>query len=209
MKRKLGVSSFSLGVVTFCLFLGQGLWGQSTNVVPPGANTGCGYSLASPTVPVRPEPRPRQNETEARSPRLVLVADHHSGSDASTASIVGLWKIQFVLPDGTVLDDGYSTWHSDGTELMNSGLRPPMTGSFCMGTWKQTSSGSYKLNHFAVSWDSTGTTLVGPANIREVITVAPSGKIYNGSFTLDQYDTNGNLIVHFAGSVTGQRITAD
>jgi hypothetical protein len=66
-----------------------------------------------------------------------------------------------------------------------------------------------KLNHLAVSWDSTGTTLVGPANIRELIPVAPGGKTYNGSFTLDQYDTNGNLIVHFAGSVTGQRITAD
>src|SRR5262249_45668976 len=64
-------------------------------------------------------------------------------------SIVGLWQFSLVstittdLPDGTqihpgdTVDAGYVTWHSDGTELMNSG-RPPMTGSFCMGVWKQT-----------------------------------------------------------------------
>jgi len=33
------------------------------------------------------------------------------------------------IPDGVPLDDGYATWHSDGTEIMNSG-RVPKTGSF-------------------------------------------------------------------------------
>jgi len=121
---------------------------------------------------------------------------------------VGFWKVQLVLDDGTVFDDGYATWHSDGTELMNSG-RPPMTGSFCMGVWRQTKSGPYKLNHFALSWDSTGTVFVGPANIRETITVDPSGKTYRGLFALDQFDTNGNVLAHFAGKVIGLRITAD
>ncbi|HET7131791.1 MAG TPA: hypothetical protein VFJ95_06060, partial [Gammaproteobacteria bacterium] len=86
-------------------------------------------------------------------------------------SIVGLWKIQFLskhnagIPDGTVLDDGYATWHADGTELMNSS-RPPVTSSFCMGVWKKTGRSTFQLNHIALSWDPTGTTFVGPANIR-------------------------------------------
>ena len=62
--------------------------------------------------------------------------------DSEDASIVGLWQVTFTskgtsgIPDGTVVDAGYATWHSDGTEIMNSG-RPPITGSFCMGVWKQ------------------------------------------------------------------------
>jgi hypothetical protein len=46
-------------------------------------------------------------------------------------SIVGLWKFKMIaknskgIPDGTEVDFGYATWHSDGTELTNSGLRPP------------------------------------------------------------------------------------
>jgi hypothetical protein len=29
------------------------------------------------------------------------------------------------------------------------------------------------------------------------------------TFTLDQFDVNGNVLVHLGGNVTGQRITAD
>ena len=206
MKCKFPMSGFWLGIA--CLFLTQGLWGQSANVMGLGANTGCGYFPGRPAGAVEPKSRSGQRESEVRSPRLLLVSDRRSGSGDDNASIVGFWKVQFVLDDGSVLDDGYATWHSDGTELMNSG-RPPMTGSFCMGVWRQTKSGPYKLNHFGLSWDSTGTVFVGPANIRETITVDPSGKTYRGLFTLDQFDTNGNVLAHFAGKIIGVRITAD
>jgi hypothetical protein len=207
MNRKFWMARFSLSVGTVCLFLGQGLWGQSANVTGSGTNTGCGYSLGRPTAPVQPQLRPGQTETKFRS-GLLLVSNHYSGPEGDNASIVGLWKIKFLLADGSVFDDGYATWHSDGTELMNSG-RAPMTGSFCMGAWKQTNDDTYRLNHFALSWDPSGTTFVGPANIRETITVDPSGKTYKGRFTLNQYDVNGNLLAHFAGRVIGLRITAD
>jgi hypothetical protein len=64
----------------------------------------------------------------------LLVAD--KGSDDR---IVGFWKVKFVaegnpdIPDGTPIDDGLAQWHSDGAEIMNSGLRPPVTGNFCLG----------------------------------------------------------------------------
>ena len=203
MNCKFGRTSFWIGLGTVCLLLSQGLWAQSANV---GTKTGCGYSLEQPTTPIRPQQRPGQAEKRDGSPRLILVADHSGEGDGAT--IVGLWRVQLLLADGTVFDSGYATWHSDGTELMNSG-RPPMTGSFCMGAWKLTNQGTYQLNHIALSWDSTGTVFVGPANIRETITVDPSGNTYSGSFTLNQYDANGNLLAHFAGKVVAQRITAD
>jgi hypothetical protein len=207
MNHKFWMARFSLSVGTVFLVLGQGLWGQSANINGSGTNTGCGYSLGQPTAPVQPQLRRRQTETKFRS-ALLLVSKHYSGQEEDSASIVGLWKIRFLLADGSVFDDGYATWHSDGTELMNSG-RAPMTGSFCMGAWKQTGDDTYKLNHFALSWDPSGTTFVGPANIRETITVDPSGKTYKGRFTLNQYDVNGLLLAHFAGRVIGLRITAD
>jgi hypothetical protein len=154
-----------------------------------------------------PQQRRGQTENEFKAPRLVLVSGH-SGQDEDNASIVGLWKIKLLLADGSVFDEGYTTWHSDGTELTNSG-RPPMTGSFCMGAWKKNSDGTYRLNHFALSWDSTGTIFVGPANIKERITVDPSGNSYTGTFSVNQYDTNGNVLVHRTGRVVGLRITAD
>ena len=101
-----------------------------------------------------------------------------------------------------------ATWHADGTEIMNSG-RAPMTGSFCMGAWKQTGDRSFKLNHIALSWDSSGTTFVGPANIREHVTVSHDGNTYTGTFSLTQYDTNGNVLAHVVGVIAAQRVTAD
>jgi hypothetical protein len=119
--------------------------------------------------------------------------------------IVGLWHIQFTLDDGTVIDDGFATWHADGTELMNSG-KPPITSSFCMGAWKQTGPFSFSLNHFALSWDETGKNFIGPANIRETVTVDRRGNNYTGHFTITQYDTNGKNLGGPSGNVKGTRI---
>jgi hypothetical protein len=77
------------------------------------------------------------------------------------------------------------------------------------GRWKKTGRSSYRLNHFALSWDPTGTTLTGPANIREEIVLDNRENSYSGTFTIDQYDTEGHLVVHISGVVSGQRITAD
>ena len=130
------------------------------------------------------------------------------------AAIVGMWKVQFVsegttgIPDGTVIDSAYAQWHSDGTEIMNSG-RPPITSSFCLGVWKRTGGATYKLNHFALSWDPTGTVFVGPANIREDVTLDNNGNTFSGTFTIDQFDTNGNTLGHIAGKISAQRVTPD
>lgn len=146
-------------------------------------------------------------------------------NDDDRPSIVGLWQFSFIsdgnnvapffIPDGAPLDAGYAQWHSDGTEIMNSS-RDPVTSSFCLGTWAATGRQTYRLNHFALTWDNTGklctpeagasNCLVGSANIREEVTLDRHGDTYTGWVTIDQYDTNQKLIFHLAGKVRARRI---
>src|SRR5277367_1286926 len=66
--------------------------------------------------------------------------------------IVGMWRFTMTVPgpnaSTVVIDDGYSQWHADGTEIMNSGAHAPNTSNFCLGVWAQTGPATYKLNHF-------------------------------------------------------------
>jgi hypothetical protein len=136
--------------------------------------------------------------------------DENSGREPS---IVGLWHVKFVskgstgIPDGTEVDAGYSQWHSDGTEILNSGAQPPDTSNFCLGVWEQVGHREYELNHYAVSWDASANKLVGPAHIRENVTLEPEGKKFSGTFTIDQYDEKLNVLAHVTGEITGTRIT--
>jgi hypothetical protein len=130
-------------------------------------------------------------------------------------SIVGLWKVTFTskgtagIPDGTVLDFGYVTWHSDGTELMNSS-RPPKSGDFCMGVWKLTGPRSYRLHHVTLGWDPTGSYYEGPGDILEDVTLSRSGNAYTGTFVIDQYAPDGiTVIIELKGTIAASRITAD
>lgn len=134
------------------------------------------------------------------------------GSQMGFNPIVGFWKVDMIskgndgIPDGAVLDSGLQQWHSDGTEIHNSGARPPVTQSFCLGVWEQTGPSHYKLNHFAISWNPDE-TLLGYGNIREDITLSSDHNTFSGTFTIDQYNTGGNLQVHLQGTITGKRIT--
>ena len=166
-------------------------------MLAPSASAGCGEIQ-------------RQAAAAIRQPsQFVLVSDN----EPAGAAIVGFWKFTFVsqnnlgIPDGTVLEVGYAQWHSDGTEITNSS-RSPATGNFCLGVWKKTGPSSFKLNHFALSFDLSGKP-VGGANIREEVTVERSGDKFTGTFTIDNFDINGVHVRHIAGDVTGERITAD
>ena len=182
-----------------------------------------------------PQRRPLLTSVSYRLASLA-VPDRDNGRDGDRdrdATIVGLWKFTFVAkgnsgnpfpvnpPDGTTLDAGYVQWHSDGTEIMNSG-RDPATGSFCLGVWKSIGRSTYKLNHFALSWDATGQScspsqqpgatgcLLGPTNIHEEVTVDHSGNHYDGTLVIDQYDPSGEqLLFELKGTVSADRITAD
>ena len=178
-------------------FLGLGLAGY--------ASAGCAPSLS-------PGERNAPQTYSARNSVGLMQVGYWDDED-DNAAVVGLWKFKFVskgskgIPDGALIDAGYVTWHNDGTELMNSG-RVPKTGSFCMGAWKQTGYRTFKLNHYALSWDDSGSAFVGPTNIREQITVDHSGKSYSGTFTLVQYSVDETTVLATVkGVVTASRIT--
>jgi hypothetical protein len=132
------------------------------------------------------------------------------------APITGLYQFTLTAegnappgpPDGTVIDQGFATWHADGTEIMNSG-KPPMTSSFCMGVWARTGSRAYELNHYALSWDNTGTVFLGPTNIRESIRLSPNGNSFAGSFQITDYNTDGSIRDQVQGDVAATRLTVD
>lgn len=148
------------------------------------------------------------------SPRLVPTGFILGGDDDDAEpSMVGTWKEHWIsngsegIPDGTEVDATYSQWHSDGTEINVSGLRAPMTGDVCLGEWIKAGARTYQLNHFGISYDSTGLNLVGPARIQQHLTLDPKGESISGTFTIDQYDESGNLLAHVQGKITGTRVT--
>jgi hypothetical protein len=140
--------------------------------------------------------------------------------DEPLASIVGMWHVTFTAkgnsegpPDNTPVDNAIVVWHSDRTEVMNSG-RPAQDGDFCLGVWEEVGKCQYKVSHFA--WMGNDTTNpggvgkpTGPTHIVEDVTVSADGKHYSGTFTLDAYDTSFNLTTHITGVLQGTRITLD
>jgi hypothetical protein len=146
-----------------------------------------------------------------------------SPNPLSQEPIVGFWSTKFIAegntaattrlpsdqvpPDGAVIDWGFQQWHSDGTEIHNSGVRPARSGDFCLGTWEMTGPLKYTLNHFATSWTPDGNSFEGVANIHETVTVSQDHKSLTGKFTIDQYDKTGVLLAHLAGKIESKRIT--
>ncbi len=192
--------------------LGAGILGA---VLVSNAVAGCGdlaslqgpFKLADPAVVAKA----LAPKAESANP------DQRSGQ--SSASIVGMWQFQFLsqgntghnpsIPDGAVLDFGYQHWHSDGTELIESGGHSPASSNWCMGVWGQTGYLTYEINHFPIGYDATSGDIANYYNIREQDTLSPSGDSYTGTLTLDVYDTKGNHVDHLTGTVVATRITVD
>ncbi len=132
--------------------------------------------------------------------------------DRDSDPIVGMWKVLFTS-GGTTVDFGYSQWHSDGTEIMNSGGHTPATQNFCLGVWAQTGHNKYQLNHYALSYvpspDAPYGTLAATVNIREYVTLDHTGNTFTGTFTIDVTPVSGTAPPQLAGTITGQRITAN
>ena len=149
-----------------------------------------------------------------------LEARAAASNSNSAPALTGMWNFQFIskgnvngtpsIPDGAQVDFGYVQYHSDGTELLNSGSRAPATENFCMGVWEKTGYSTYQVNHFALSYDAVSGTLNGKAHIQESLTLSAGGTMITGTFTIDNYNAAGTTIVaHVAGTVTATRITVD
>ncbi len=166
-------------------------------VMSATANAGCGdFGSGKATLK-----RQAWQVNDFGSPELRLA------SAAENDPITGMWKVTLSAGTATI-DSGFSIWHSDGTEINNSGDRPPLTGNFCIGVWKKIGD-HYKLNHEGISWDSTGTVEVGVANLTESVVLGPKGNTFSGTFTITQYDMNGNVLQSVSGTVKAERIDVE
>jgi hypothetical protein len=155
-----------------------------------------------------------QVETLALAPRAEGANAEQRGLGAS---IVGMWQFQLIskgntshnpsIPDGALIDFGFTQWHSDGTEIQNSAGVPG--GGFCLGVWGQTGFLTFELNHFPIAFNATTGAVANYINIREQNTLSPSGDSYIGTFTEDIYDPKGNHVDHLAGTVVATRMTVD
>jgi hypothetical protein len=120
--------------------------------------------------------------------------------------MVGLWQIQFMIGDQTI-QEAYQLWNAGGTEVHNPNV-DPRAGNVCLGVWKHTSHGTFKLAHRVWSYDTNGNFL-GTVHLSETVTVGQGGNTHSGSFTLDIYDPSGNFVTEVTGNVTGERISVD
>ena len=185
-----------------------------------GAQAGCGF-VSSPL-----KPNAWNHSTQAtpamRSAyysggldgRFLLMSDE--GGGFGNASIVGMWQFQLLAPNGAVVDDGYAQWHSDGTEIQNSGLHAPITSNFCLGVWQQVGPGIYELNHFPLAWDATGQSPANAIQLTETVKLTDNDHMV-GNFTLKVYVwTSPNSldvgppsipVATVTGTVTATRVT--
>jgi hypothetical protein len=206
MKHQLRFVTYSLGAL-----FGAGL--------APMAQAGCGDTsfLQTPFVFAQPN---SSGSAVARRANLAVAAMAGGNAMVNTASIVGMWNVQFIsqgntthnppIPDGVQIDFGYTQWHSDGTELMNSAGHTPVTGNWCMGTWVRSGYFSYELSHWALSYDATSQVLTTKVNIREQVTLDPSGNEFTGTFTITVFNaTTGVQVDQLVGTLSAKRITVD
>ena len=181
-----------------------------------------------PNQPIKPAnvmPMLWNPQSGAARPALLRVGFDGDDHDPELA-IVGMWHVVFTaqtqngaaipVPGGVVIDNSIVVWHPDGTEIMNS-ARSAQDGNFCLGVWKRTGHHTYLLNH--IPWQGNvfdptvpPGTIGAPqdgAQLIEQITLSPDGESYTGTFTLNAYDTSGNVYTSFTGTLTASRITPD
>jgi hypothetical protein len=185
----------------------------------PNCSAQCGMG---PAIRLHSSLRPRMGDAQLRP---VAFGDRSEERErhGDRDPIVGFWHVTFTaktmngtaIPE-TVIDNALVVWHSDGTEIMNSG-RPPQDGNFCLGVWEQTGPSTYKLNHFALGNEYTPGTPpgvvgdpAGPTRFVETARVASDGNHYSGTFTLTSHDASGQPTnPTFTGVITATRISLD
>jgi hypothetical protein len=71
--------------------------------------------------------------------------------------------------------------------------------------WTQTAAQSFKLKHPSWTFDSSG-NLTGTAYISESVTVDAGGNGYDGQYVINFFDTSGNPVGSFSGTLKAHRV---
>jgi hypothetical protein len=121
-------------------------------------------------------------------------------------SMTGLWKTVFVA-GGAVINLGFNTWHSDGSEWALDSTPGPVQGNVCPRAWEKVGRRTYAMVHPAFNYDPSGVNVTSIFIERLRVTISPDGETFEGTFTWDSYDFEGNLAPgSVAGTLTGTRI---
>ena len=123
----------------------------------------------------------------------------------SAIPIVGLWHVKY-YSGGVEIDNAFDAWTSDGLEILND-YTDPIEDNVCLGVWSQ-SGETYRLRHPSWTFDTSG-NLTGIAVIAELVTVASDGNSYSGTYSINLFDTAGNPVGTYQGTLKAERITAD
>ena len=136
------------------------------------------------------------------------VADDEERGEYGLEPIVGLWKMDFEDPADKYSDKGYSVWHSDHTEFLNS-TRAPSVGAVCQGVWEKVGRSTYRLNHFAMGYGD-GVNLTSVYRFQLLVTVERGRNTFSGTFSIEAFDpkTHGSQGT-FKGTVSGEKVKID
>lgn len=147
------------------------------------------------------------------------VPEYLLASGAGSGSVVGMWHAILRIGDssGPVYDEVFQQFHSDGTEMIVSNGLPPALGNVCIGVWKRTESGAYKLSHMTWNWSpedggfGVPGTFAGHFELKVRLRLNDSGNGYRGTWRAKNFDAAGNHLPELdaEGVVTGKRITVD
>lgn len=179
----------------------------------PAARAQCGYSTKL--------VKPASWNPQTGAAHLVRSTITNFDDEQDAPSIVGMWHAVFTahtqngqpIPGaGVLFDNSVVTWHSDGTEIMNSS-RPAQDGNFCMGVWERTGDRTYFLNH--IPWQGNDPSNapsgignpLGGAQLLEQITLSSDGNRYSGTFSIVVYSTSGSPVLSLTGTLVATRIT--
>ena len=155
----------------------------ATALLSSAARAGCAGSPEGGAPTSAPSLQPAVWRSDSPTFQLIHDSDEQGG-------IVGLWRFEMLtkstkantnpMPDGTLDDFGYATWHGDGTEIMNSGIHNPADSNFCMGVWKQVGRSTYRLSHHPLPW--AGGSYLGPIDLEMQVTLSDDGNSYSGQY---------------------------
>ena len=118
------------------------------------------------------------------------------------SSIVGLWRVHFLLDNGTEFFQSFKQFHPDRLEYENASF----PGASCGGIFKVRADGTVELLHVFWLFDQNG-QFIGFARETDIIRVGPSGDHYSGTWHEKDFDLNGNLVGELKGTVHATRLT--
>jgi hypothetical protein len=137
------------------------------------------------------------------------LAPDNTAGDSGTG-IVGMWEVT-LLAGGSVYEHAFQQFTSDGLEVQNSGLIPPLFGNVCYGVWKQQNATSIVLKHYGWTFDAGGNfagTFVMTATLK---LPSPASSNYTGTFVADIVLPSGQAdpAQHAEGTISASRITVN